>query len=152
MLDSTPATELRTAAARLRKYDTDVLRPGDGLALADWLEDTARYAVLYADITVAWTGAAPVETDYDSLTRHALKAARQVLCRTAAWEPASTAPLAAGLPLVKGHCPACGGASLFLGVGGYVTCSRIDCPVRDAASTVLEQPASAPAATEGPTR
>lgn len=51
----------------------------------------------------------------------------------------STAPLAANLPLVKGHCPACNGASLFLGEGGYVTCSRIDCPEPDAASTVLER-------------
>lgn len=56
--------------------------------------------------------------------------------------PSSTAPLAAGLPLVKGHCPACGTAGLFLGHGGYVTCSRIDCPEPDAASTVLEQPTS----------
>jgi len=50
---------------------------------------------------------------------------------------ASTAPLAAGLPLVKGKCPACGSASLFLGDGGYVTCSRIDCTAPDAASTTL---------------
>ncbi|WP_435610874.1 hypothetical protein [Streptomyces sp. C10-9-1] len=58
------------------------------------------------------------------------------------WAPtapaASTAPLAAGLPLVQGRCPACGSASLFLGDGGYVTCSRIDCPEPDAASTLLE--------------
>ncbi|NUR01337.1 MAG: hypothetical protein HOY79_33875 [Streptomyces sp.] len=50
---------------------------------------------------------------------------------------ASTAPLAAGLPLVKRNCPACGSASLFLGVGGYVTCSRTDCRKPDAASDVL---------------
>jgi hypothetical protein len=53
--------------------------------------------------------------------------------------PSSTAPLAAGLPLVKGRCPACGTAGLFLGHGGYVTCSLIDCPEPDAASTVLER-------------
>jgi hypothetical protein len=58
-----------------------------------------------------------------------------------AQQPTSTAPLAANLPLVKGRCPACNGASLFLGDGGYVTCSRIDCPEPDAASTALEQPA-----------
>jgi hypothetical protein len=51
----------------------------------------------------------------------------------------STAPLAAGLPLVQGNCPACSSASLFLGNGGYVTCSRIDCPEPDAASTALER-------------
>jgi hypothetical protein len=53
--------------------------------------------------------------------------------------PASTAPLASGLPLVKGRCPACGATSLFLGDGGYVTCSRLDCPQPDAASTLLER-------------
>ncbi|MFJ6667451.1 hypothetical protein [Streptomyces sp. NPDC091383] len=53
--------------------------------------------------------------------------------------PSSTAPLAAGLPLVKGRCPACGTAGLFLGNGGYVTCSLIDCPEPDAASVVLER-------------
>ncbi len=62
-------------------------------------------------------------------------------------QPVSTAPLAAGLPLVKGNCPACGGSSLFLGDGGYVTCSRIDCPEPDAASTTLEQPAADETAT-----
>lgn len=29
---------------------------------------------------------------------------------------------------VQGRCPACGGASLFLGDGGHVTCRRLDCP------------------------
>ncbi|MEU5043193.1 hypothetical protein [Streptomyces griseorubiginosus] len=60
-------------------------------------------------------------------------------------QPTSTAPLAAGLPLVQGNCPACHGASLFLGDGGYVTCSRIDCPEPDAATTALETPAAASA-------
>jgi hypothetical protein len=57
--------------------------------------------------------------------------------------PSSTAPLASGLPLVKGNCPACGHASLFLGSGGYVTCSIAACREPDAASRVLEQPPSA---------
>lgn len=59
--------------------------------------------------------------------------------------PASTAPLAAGLPLVQGRCPACGTAGLFLGSGGYVTCSTADCPELDAATTVLEGGANWPA-------
>jgi hypothetical protein len=42
-------------------------------------------------------------------------------------------------PDVQGHCPACGWTTLFLGDGGYVTCSRIDCPEPDAASTLLER-------------
>lgn len=62
--------------------------------------------------------------------------------------PASTAPLAAGLPLVKGNCPACGGSSLFLGDGGYVTCSRIDCREPDAASTMLERKAAGACTTD----
>ncbi|MET7437007.1 DUF6085 family protein [Streptomyces sp. NPDC005496] len=59
--------------------------------------------------------------------------------------PASTAPLAAGLPQVQGRCPACGRASLFLGHGGHVTCSIIDCPNPSAADDLLhgEQPATA---------
>ena len=39
---------------------------------------------------------------------------------------------------VVGYCPACGGSSLFLGDGGYVTCSRSDCPNRSAASDILD--------------
>lgn len=31
-------------------------------------------------------------------------------------------------PLVKGRCPSCHGQSLFLGEGGYVTCSYLSCP------------------------
>jgi len=48
-----------------------------------------------------------------------------------------------GFADVQGRCPACHGKSLFLGDGGYVTCSRIDCPEPDAASTLLETPAPA---------
>lgn len=62
-----------------------------------------------------------------------------------ALQPASTAPLAAGLPLVQGRCPACGHASLFLGNGGHVTCSIIDCPNPSLADEQLhgEQPVKA---------
>ncbi|MFJ6566658.1 hypothetical protein ACIQNU_04510 [Streptomyces sp. NPDC091292] len=38
---------------------------------------------------------------------------------------------------VQGHCPACGGSSLFLGEGGHVTCSRLDCPAPDTADGLL---------------
>ncbi|WP_405699061.1 DUF6085 family protein [Streptomyces sp. NBC_01383] len=38
---------------------------------------------------------------------------------------------------VQGRCPACGGASLFLGEGGHVTCSHIDCPAPDTADMLL---------------
>ena len=72
--------------------------------------------------------------------------------------PASTAPLAAGLPLVRGRCPACGRASLFLGSGGHATCSIIDCPDPCAADKMLHgelqipgsRPATPAALTPGP--
>ena len=32
-----------------------------------------------------------------------------------------------GFPHVAGNCPSCGAASLFLAVGGHVTCSVIGC-------------------------
>lgn len=53
-------------------------------------------------------------------------------------------------PTVQGRCPACGGSSLFLGSGGYVTCPRIDCPAPDAASTLLEQQTGPPSCRPGP--
>jgi hypothetical protein len=52
-------------------------------------------------------------------------------------ETAQTAP--GGFPDVQGRCPACGGASLFVGSGGYITCRRIECPEPDAATTLLER-------------
>ncbi len=42
---------------------------------------------------------------------------------------------------VEGFCPACGKETLFLGEGGYVTCSQLGCPVPDAATRVLEDAA-----------
>lgn len=47
-------------------------------------------------------------------------------------------------PDVQGRCPACQGQSLFLGEGGYVTCSRADCPQPDAATSALEQTKETP--------
>lgn len=43
------------------------------------------------------------------------------------------APVTYGAPVklrqkVAGRCPVCNGESLFLGAGGHVTCSRIECP------------------------
>lgn len=39
---------------------------------------------------------------------------------------------------VKGFCPMGCGQTLFLGSGGYVTCSRIECPRPDAVADLLE--------------
>jgi hypothetical protein len=52
-------------------------------------------------------------------------------------ETPQTAP--GGFPDVQGRCPACGGSSLFVGSGGYITCRRIECPNPDAATTLLER-------------
>jgi hypothetical protein len=41
-------------------------------------------------------------------------------------------------PTVVGICPACGWHSLFLGEGGFVTCSRLECPAPEAATDLLE--------------
>lgn len=35
------------------------------------------------------------------------------------------------LPHVQGRCPACNRESLFLGAGGHLTCSSLDCPMPD---------------------
>ncbi len=43
-----------------------------------------------------------------------------------------------GFPQVKGECPSCHRSSLFLGVGGYVTCASLDCKEPDAATALLE--------------
>lgn len=40
---------------------------------------------------------------------------------------------------VQGRCPACNGSSLFLGAGGHVTCSRLDCPDPTKADDMLHR-------------
>ncbi|MFC8008712.1 DUF6085 family protein [Streptomyces cinereoruber] len=42
-------------------------------------------------------------------------------------------------PRVQGYCPACRGESLFLGSGGHVTCSRLDCPAPTAVDDLLHR-------------
>lgn len=39
---------------------------------------------------------------------------------------------------VAGYCPNCGGESLFLGEGGYVTCSRLECGAPTLAAELLD--------------
>lgn len=46
-------------------------------------------------------------------------------------------PGAWNFPKVKGQCSGCSNESLFLAVGGYVTCSYIPCPNPTAASDLL---------------
>ncbi|GAB2906921.1 hypothetical protein GCM10027047_01470 [Rhodococcus aerolatus] len=52
-----------------------------------------------------------------------------------------------GRPWVAGFCPACGKRGLFVGEGGYVTCSQIGCPNPGAPSDVLFAPAPDPTVT-----
>jgi hypothetical protein len=48
--------------------------------------------------------------------------------------------IAASFPAVKGRCPACNAASLFLGEGGYVTCAMASCGDPAAAAGRLIDP------------
>lgn len=51
--------------------------------------------------------------------------------------PILTSGLGRGFPLVQGACPVCGVRGLFVGEGGYVTCSYVNCSEPDAPSRVL---------------
>lgn len=46
---------------------------------------------------------------------------------------------------VQGRCPACHRNTLFLGNGGHVTCSRLECPNPCAADELLHEAAAAEA-------
>ncbi len=46
-------------------------------------------------------------------------------------------PRTLAYPAVQGRCPACRKTSLYLGAGGYIACSRSDCPEPDAAAALL---------------
>jgi uncharacterized protein DUF6085 len=41
-------------------------------------------------------------------------------------------------PKVQGWCPMGCGNTLFLGAGGYITCSSLDCPTPDAVTAILD--------------
>ena len=43
-------------------------------------------------------------------------------------------------PRVQGRCPACNATTLFLGNGGHITCSWIDCEEPGAANRWLRNP------------
>lgn len=55
-------------------------------------------------------------------------------------------------PDVAGRCPACRGESLFLGTGGHVTCSRLDCPDPGAADDLLSAGRALPTVLGGAVR
>lgn len=52
--------------------------------------------------------------------------------------------LISSFPRVKGRCPACGYAALFLGDGGYITCGNLQCGDPCAASDLLAHDVRAP--------
>jgi hypothetical protein len=41
---------------------------------------------------------------------------------------------------VRGHCPACGSETLFVGEGGWITCSFIGCPEPTALADTITDP------------
>jgi hypothetical protein len=51
---------------------------------------------------------------------------------------AHPARCAAWMPVVKGMCPSCGSRSLFLAVGGHVTCANLSCKDPTSAADALE--------------
>jgi hypothetical protein len=54
--------------------------------------------------------------------------------------------LYAGQPRIATRCPACGGSTLFVGHGGHLTCSRLECPnpsVADEIKRIADQLAEA---------
>lgn len=51
---------------------------------------------------------------------------------------------------VSGRCPACGNRSMFVAVGGHVTCSIADCTDPCAAADLLEQAPAPPGLSVGP--
>jgi len=108
-------------------------------------EELAKHVTraIFALKSPAPPGSQHYRSGWDDGLEASMDAARDALLRRLAAEtpqPETQAEdLAAGLPLVQGNCPACRRAELFLGTGGYPTCSNADCPEPDAATTVLEQ-------------
>lgn len=83
-----------------------------------------------SDEKLAWARRQQPEREHRLVTR------TTVVTEQPTEAPGSLVP--AGFPTVQGRCPACGMTGLFVGSGGYVTCSHFECPEPDAASTVLE--------------
>jgi hypothetical protein len=128
-----PATDRAAEIEQMRERHKASLRRADEINNS-LMEEVQRYAE-GSERPVLWSV-------YNAMHKRALEAEAEMnrLRRMAdEVQPASTATLASGLPLVKGNCPGCQRATLFLGTGGYVTCSNSDCPEPDAATTVLEQ-------------
>lgn len=156
-----PATDQAALRARLvlaldtafQTFVSPLSDAGAGLELSEHLADavlpvlpaSVDRATVYRELADRQTQLAVADDlarhrDMATARRRLVTELRRMAAETP--QPASTAPLAAGLPLVKGRCPACNRAGLFLDNGGYVTCSHADCPEPDAASTALEQPAA----------
>ncbi|MGZ0231157.1 hypothetical protein [Streptomyces sp. CPS1] len=140
-------------------WDTDMLEPDEYGEVADAVlavlpEQADRAAVLpgqqAAIEAAAYKTAANYVRGHSADERYGRASISTALCMVAdelyrwaaeAHDTGTQQPEAHanGLPLVKGNCPACRRASLFLGTGGYPTCSNYECPEPDAATTVLEQ-------------
>ncbi len=53
--------------------------------------------------------------------------------------PIIRAGVAMGFPVVRGRCPACHLRTLFVGAGGYITCSYLNCPDPGAVADLLDR-------------
>ena len=53
---------------------------------------------------------------------------------------------------IRGRCPSCGGDSLFVGKGGYLTCARLDCKEPTAADTLINTGRFAPDGVASPSQ
>jgi hypothetical protein len=88
------------------------------------IDAPSEMVILAARHLDATEGRVQVGAMVDSSTRSAIT----TVLRYIATAHNSPAEPGAVHTVVQGRCPACRGASLFLGDGGHVTCSRLDCP------------------------
>jgi hypothetical protein len=89
------------------------------------IDGPSEAVILAARHLDATEGPVQVGAIVDSATRSAITTVLRYIA-TAHNNPA--AEPGAVHTVVQGRCPACRGSSLFLGDGGHVTCSRLDCP------------------------
>lgn len=124
----------QTAPARPAAGHPDTHRTDTGHGHPDTvLEPTSLLGQMTEAMLAAWYHR--TETGIvGSPAEHCAALAAAALGHTAAILPPT------GHHHVSGRCPACNRTALFLGDGGYVTCSHLDCPRPDAAADLLDHP------------
>lgn len=116
----------------------------DALLAAGWLPPTTRTRIEALRIPVSKYAAGELRAHAEG-REGALDDVQAVLDT-----PVVEAGIGKGWPQVRGRCAACGHTSLFLGVGGHVTCAWRDCSDPCAADTMLA--ANPPTTTPAPDR